>query len=114
MLDANIVSYVIRKNSPKLTARFEQTSPDEVVLSSVTAGEMLYGIAKRPHAIALSGAVRLILSSVTVLPWTRDTAYQYARLRVFAEENGATISLSDLMIAAHALVSICINQSTCV
>ena len=102
LLDTNTVSYFIRQVSRASSARYTRTPMDELAISSVTAGEMLHGIVKKPEAVRLAKLVKSVLSEMTVLPWTKQTAVRYAQLRFSSEQVGLTISLPDLMIAAHA------------
>lgn len=79
------------------------TGTDPVVVSSISAGEILFGIARRPERRRLARAIRDFLDSFDVLPWTQETAEVYARTRADCERRGRSIGPLDLLIAAHAL-----------
>ncbi len=64
-----------------------------------------YGLAKRPEATALKFLLESLLASIRVLPWGRDEAETYGRLRAKLEANGKTLGNMDMMIAAHAIAS---------
>ena len=102
LLDTSTVSYLIRGTNELLSRKFEKTSINEIVLSSVTVGEVLYGLEKKPEATRLSQTVRALISNLAILPWTEKTATSYAKLRAFAENLGVTVSHADLMIGSHA------------
>ena len=46
MLDTNTMSYFFRK-VPSVVERLQQLNPDIICISSVTAAELFYGVAKR-------------------------------------------------------------------
>ena len=73
------------------------------VLSAITEGELLFGLAKRPAARRLQIAVREFLRRVDVLPWDSTIAERYGTLRAGMEGQGKILAPLDLLIAAHAL-----------
>lgn len=102
LLDTNAASAILRQREP-VRARAAAVPLSSLSISSVTAGEMHYGLAKRPQATALASLVREFLRYTDVLPWTDDVAPHYGTLRAALEATGITIAPLDLMIAAHAL-----------
>jgi tRNA(fMet)-specific endonuclease VapC len=74
-----------------------------LAVSSVTAGEIHYGVAKRPQATTLAKLVREFLRYTDILPWSDAVAPHHGTLRAALEAKGVTIAPFDLMIAAHAL-----------
>ena len=46
MLDTNTMSYFFRK-VPSVVERLQQLNPDIICISSITAAELFYGVAKR-------------------------------------------------------------------
>ena len=74
-----------------------------LAISSVTAGELHYGLSKRPAATALAKLVNEFLRYVDILPWTDAIAPHYGTLRAALDAKGVTIAPLDLLIAAHAL-----------
>ncbi|ABE39296.1 PilT protein-like [Rhodopseudomonas palustris BisB5] len=102
MLDTNIASHIIKGDRPEIINRLVSLPIADVVISSVTEGELLYGLAKRGYPKALSERVRQFLLRVDVLPWDHDVTQTYADLRAACEAKSVTLSPLDLMIAAHA------------
>ncbi|MEN9873262.1 MAG: hypothetical protein RL186_159 [Pseudomonadota bacterium] len=102
VLDTNAVSALLRRHEPICThaARVPLTA---LAISSVTAGELHFGLAKRPEATALAQLVHEFLRYTDVLPWTDQIAPHYGTLRAALERAGQPIAPLDLMIAAHAL-----------
>jgi tRNA(fMet)-specific endonuclease VapC len=74
-----------------------------VCISAITAGELAFGLAKRPQAIALREAVIEFLRRVEVMPWDDAVAQTYGTLRAELQKNGRPLAALDLQIAAHAL-----------
>ena len=69
----------------------------------MTQGELFYGLARKPEAIALKTAVLAFLSRLDVLPWDRAAAERYGALRASLERLGTPLGNLDTLIAAHAL-----------
>ena len=57
LLDTNAASAILRQREP-VCARAASVPLSALAISSVTAGEMHYGLAKRPQATALAKLVR--------------------------------------------------------
>jgi tRNA(fMet)-specific endonuclease VapC len=102
MLDTNTVSFLLREH-PAVITRVTQLPMAELCISSVTEGEMLFGLAKRPEAKRLHRAVMEFLLRVEVLPWDSAAAATYGTTRAELERRGKVIAPLDLMIASHAL-----------
>src|SRR5258706_4415062 len=105
MLDTNVASHVIRGDRSEITDRPGSLPMTEVVISAVTEGELLYGLARRNYPPALSERVRQFLLRVDVLAWDRDVTQTYGDLRASCEAEGVTLAPLDMMIAAHAVAT---------
>jgi tRNA(fMet)-specific endonuclease VapC len=66
MLDTNIVSHLIRRH-PAVTRRVVAAPMASLCISAITAGELRFGLAKRPGATKLHRAVVEFLRRVDVL-----------------------------------------------
>jgi tRNA(fMet)-specific endonuclease VapC len=102
MLDTNTVSHLMRQH-PAVVQRVVATSMALLCVSAITAGELLFGLAKRPAATRLHLAVREFLRRVDVLAWDNAVATRYGLLRADMQNRGSTLAPLDLLIAAHAL-----------
>ena len=102
MLDTNTVSQLVRAH-PIVSRRVASTPMGSVCISSVTAGEMLFGLAKRPDAHRLHRVVRELLLRIDVLAWTGAVAECYGPMRADLQTRGIGLSALDLLIAAHAV-----------
>ena len=102
MLDTNTISHLAKAN-PAVIRRVVAAPITSLCMSSITAGELLFGLAKRPEAHRLHVAVRAILRRVDVLPWHETTAENYGTVRADLERDGKILGPLDLLIATHAL-----------
>jgi tRNA(fMet)-specific endonuclease VapC len=106
MLDTNMVSYIVKGRSRAASARLLALDDDEIAtLSAITVAEIRYGLARRPEATALKALMDGFLASVLVIPWGRDEAETYGRVRAKLEKSGLSLGNMDMMIAAHAIVT---------
>ena len=103
MLDTNTVSYFFRK-VPSVVERLRLLNPEILCISSVTAAELFYGVAKRNN-LQLSQFLDTFLSEISILEWDTKTAEIYGKLRAEMEKEGKVMGAQDQMIAAHALAN---------
>lgn len=101
MLDTNTVSYLVRAH-PLVTQRVVNASMASLCISTVTEGELMFGVARRPQAVRLASTVTEFLRRVVSLPWDSDAARCYGTLRAKSQGKGINLSPLDMMIAAHA------------
>ena len=102
MLDTNTVSHLMRGHS-SVIQRVAATPMASLCISSITEGELLFGVAKRPEATRLSKIVREFLQRVDRLPWDSGVAEHYGPLRAAWNRRGKTLAPLDLLIATHAI-----------
>lgn len=85
-----------------MAERFAEYPPDAIGLSSVTLGELSYGVEK-----SQSGRNRLVLEGflapLEVVPFGPEAAWRYGEVRSGLEKKGTPIGALDTLIAAHAL-----------
>jgi tRNA(fMet)-specific endonuclease VapC len=74
----------------------------ELGVSTVTEGELSYGLARRPSA-PLQATIETFLLGLTIFPWDSSAAQSYGDLRSALERQGQLLGSLDMMIAAHAL-----------
>jgi tRNA(fMet)-specific endonuclease VapC len=102
LLDTNTVSYLIKRH-PQVTQHLLAVPMHSVCISTITAGELAFGLAKRPEAVALKAAVNEFLRRVEVLPWDATVAQTYGALRAQMQSKGTPLAALDMQIAAHAV-----------
>lgn len=108
MLDTNMASHIIRGANEALREKLRATPMADLCISTVTEGELLYGLARKPEATSLQAAVQGFLLRVDALPWDSAAADTYGRLRARLESEGTPMGNLDTMIAAHALAEGCV------
>ena len=102
MLDTNTVSYLIKQH-PAVVQHVLATPIASLCISSVTEGELLFGLANRPEAKRLHLVVREFLLRVETMPWVSATAECYGTMRADVMRQGKSLAPLDMLIAAHAL-----------
>jgi tRNA(fMet)-specific endonuclease VapC len=104
MLDTNTVSHLVKQH-PDVARRVVGVPMASLCISAITAGELLYGLAKRPEAVRLHAAVTELVGRVDVLRWDFAAAERYGILRSDLDRAGRPLGSLDLLIAAHALAA---------
>ena len=104
MLDTNICVYVINARPPTVLARFRQESLGSIGISSVTAAELAFGVAKS-GSTRNREALEMFLAPLEVMPFDASAIWHFGELRAGLERRGQPIGALDTMIAAHALAS---------
>ena len=102
MLDTNVVSHIMQGRDAALLARLTQLPVGQAVMSSVTLGELEYGLHRKGQPTRLRNALAQVLLRMDVLPWDENTATCYGGLCASLEAQGINLSDFDMMIAAHA------------
>lgn len=103
MLDTNIASYIIKGNRPAVDRRLVKVPMAQLAISTVTEGELRFGIALLPQATQLRSMVDDLFLRVAILPWDSSAAQAYGELRAYLQREGQPMGNLDVMIAAHAL-----------
>lgn len=103
-LDTDILSAVLRRDPPlHLIRRLARTPSVEQCTTSITLGELLYGVAKRGSPSLALRVRELIVSAGPILPFDEAAAERYGALRASLESEGRRLAEPDLRIAAIAL-----------
>jgi tRNA(fMet)-specific endonuclease VapC len=101
MLDTNIVSHLL-KGTPAVKERIVAVPIPALCISAVTAGELSFGLQKRPTATRLHQAAQELSQRLDVLPWDQAVAEIYGAIRATLTDTGITLAPLDQMIFAHA------------
>jgi tRNA(fMet)-specific endonuclease VapC len=103
MLDTNTVSMIVRGGIPSVDRQLLLAAPDDLCISAITQGELLFGLAKAPDATRIARLVHAALDRLAILPWTTEVAATYGDLRAEMRRMGRALGALDMLIAAHAL-----------
>jgi tRNA(fMet)-specific endonuclease VapC len=103
LLDTNVLSDFAR-GEQAVMARLRQEAPPQLAVSVITEMEVEYGLARNPNlAPRVREAMRLLLNTISVVPFERDDARAAAQLRAGLNNQGTPIGAYDLLLAASAL-----------
>jgi tRNA(fMet)-specific endonuclease VapC len=81
------------------------TYPDEeLAITSISVGELLYGAYKSERVDNNLASVDTLLSAISILDFDETAARRYGHLRALLEKAGQRLSDLDLQVAGIALV----------
>jgi tRNA(fMet)-specific endonuclease VapC len=101
LLDTDTISFALRGQGG-VAEELRRRSPSEVCTSSVVAGELELGVARRGSR-KLRRQLEGLYSGLEVLPYDLEAARRYGRLAAVLLDEGVPIGVEDTMVAAHAL-----------
>jgi tRNA(fMet)-specific endonuclease VapC len=101
MLDTNICIYVIKNRPDHLRERFN-TLAEQLCISSVVMGELVYGAEKSARVAENLSVVEQFCARLEVLPFGEKAAAHFGQIRVELERMGKPSGAYDLMIGGHA------------
>lgn len=102
LLDTNICIYLINERPKKVLAHFKRHSLGDIGISSITASELAFGVAKSGSS-KNSAALEAFLLPLNVVDYDAGAAMIYGDIRATLEKQGKTIGPLDMLIAASAL-----------
>jgi tRNA(fMet)-specific endonuclease VapC len=103
LLDTNVLSDFVRGEAA-VAARLRQEAPAQLAASVITEIEVEYGLARNPDlAPRVREAMRVLMNTISILPFEREDARVAAQLRASLNRQGTPIGAYDLLLAACAL-----------
>jgi len=102
LVDTNILIYLCNSKSITLERRFTNKSAELFFVSSITVGELIYGVKKSQRQEDNLRAILKILSPFTILDFNSKDGWEYGTIRAELESVGRIIGGNDLLIAAQA------------
>ena len=102
LLDTNICIYLINERPKKVLSHFKRHSLGDIGISSITASELAFGVAKSASS-KNSAALEAFLLPLNVVDYDAAAAMIYGDIRATLEKQGKTIGPLDMLIAASAL-----------
>ena len=104
MLDTDTCIALIKKH-PGAIKKLRGKSIGQVGISSVTLGELAFGVRKSSKQPEAEAALGEFLLALEVAPFGERAAMRYGQVRASLERRGKPIGPLDTLIAAHALAS---------
>lgn len=109
LLDTNVISEPMRPEpDPRVLTWLDSQHPSSLHLSTITAAELLAGVAKLPVGRKRAAVARAVTQIIEtdfhgrVLPFDTRAAVAYAAIREERARRGRPIGMADAMIAATA------------
>jgi tRNA(fMet)-specific endonuclease VapC len=103
LLDTNIVIYIRERNPARTHARFAAERLDDMAISTITYGELDYGVRRSTNPARALAVMTALLQVLQVLPLKPEVGEAYGELRASLGSAGQIIGPNDLWTAAHAL-----------
>jgi tRNA(fMet)-specific endonuclease VapC len=102
LIDTNILIFLCNSKPKSLENKFKKHHPEEFAVSSITVGELIYGVNKSQHRDRNLQAILKILSPFKIIDFDSSDGWGYGEIRAELEKKGKTIGGNDMMIAAQA------------
>ncbi len=102
LLDTNICIYLIKKRPAGVLERFQEHSPQDVGISTITLFELQYGVEKSQYRQRSKDALSKFLLPLNLMDPDRFAAEDAAVIRAQLEMKGLSIGPYDLLIAGLA------------
>lgn len=103
LLDTNACSDYFTARYPRVVARIQASSPDDLRLSVVVVAELRYGADHSARRRANHARIDALIEEIETLDFDLRAAAAYGRVRAQLEASGTPIGPNDMLIAAHAL-----------
>ena len=104
LLDTNIVIYTMKNRPQQVKRRFKQHK-DQMCISSVTLGELIFGAEHSQQVERNLTDIEAIVARLEVLPFDNKAAYHFGQIRAALYNIGKPIGPYDMMIAGQTRAS---------
>ena len=101
LLDTDICIYVINERPKRVLDRFVKMALGDIGVSSITAAELAYGVAKSGSQ-RNRAALEAFLLPLAIVDFDQSAALVYGEIRALLERKGQVIGPLDMLIAAQA------------
>lgn len=102
LVDTNILIFLCNSKSKSLEHKFKTHRPEEFGISSITVGELIYGVNKSQQRDRNLQAILKILSPFIIIDFDSSDGWEYGEIRAALEKKGRSVGGNDIMIAAQA------------
>lgn len=101
MLDTDISIYLMKRHPIRLRDRFDSLI-DQVCISTITLGELLFGAEKSARRMDNLAAVSAFVGRLDVAPFSAKAAAHYGKIRAHLSAVGQLAGPFDMLIGGHA------------
>lgn len=102
MLDTDTFSYLV-ENLHSIVQRMSKLADGDVGISTITCGEVLFGVQKRDVGTIRRQRIEALLQQLPIVSLDEEASRIYAEIRTKLGKDGQPIGPNDYWIAAHAL-----------
>jgi predicted nucleic acid-binding protein len=103
VIDSDVLIDYLR-GRPGIASLFDQLKVDELAVSHMTYAELLTGELYNYERVTAKSRIERFLSGYTIYPIDETVLDRYAELNSLLRRQGKRIAVSDLLIAATALI----------
>lgn len=103
LLDTNICIYIINKSPISVINKIKTLNPTQIKLSSISLGELEYGVSKSKFREKNRNALIDFVSGFDIIDFNDSDAEIFGLIRADLERRGKVIGPYDMQIAAQAL-----------
>ena len=103
LLDTNICIYIINNSPKQVVERIKKLKPNQIKLSSISLGELEYGVSKSKYREKNRNALIHFASAFDIVDFNDDDAEVYGLIRAELEKHGQVIGPYDMQIADQAI-----------
>jgi tRNA(fMet)-specific endonuclease VapC len=103
LLDTNTCIYFLNQVSERITRRFKQLSPSQIMLPAITVAELYYGAEKSKAQAKNKERVKQFVSTFEIVPFDEKACTTYAKIRYELERSDTPIGPMDLLIESISL-----------
>jgi tRNA(fMet)-specific endonuclease VapC len=103
LLDTNACVDYFTGRYPRVVARIQDSSPEDLFLSAVVVAELRYGADHSARRRTNHSRIDALIEEIEPLDFDLRAAATYGRVRARLEVGGTPIGSNDMLIAAHAL-----------
>ena len=101
LLDTTMVIHTMKNRPQQVKRRFLQHE-NQICISSVTLGELVFGAEHSRQVERNLADIEAMVARLDVLPFDTKAAYHFGQIRAALYAKGQPIGPYDMMIAGHA------------
>lgn len=103
LLDTNICAYLMTRKYPSVVTKFRAMDPMALFVSSITAGELAYGVENSTRIESNRVNLANFLALMQIVPWEANAIWHYGKQKTRLKNAGTKIGEIDLLLGCQAL-----------